>query len=192
MIKKSEFEKVRKEIEAFDAERENLIGKSNKFIKLTKQVIYCLHREEIKEAEALVRQMKSEFRAISESIKKHPGLYYSGVYKIIVQEYVEAISYYNFLKEQKLIDYSVLKIDPEHYLLGLCDLTGELVRKAVNSAIKGDYETALKIKEFVSQIYGEFIKIDLRNGEVRRKFDGIKYDLKKLEDLALDIKLKGK
>lgn len=191
MIKKSEFDKVRKEIESFDAERENLIGKSNKFIKLTKQVIYCLHRDEMREAEVLVKTMKSEFKAISDSIKKHPGLYYSGVYKTIVQEYVEAISYYHFLKEEKLIDYTALKIDPEHYLLGLCDLTGELVRKAINSAIKGDYDSALKVKEFVSQIYGEFIKVDLRNGEVRRKFDGIKYDLKKLEDLALDIKLKG-
>ena len=35
-------------------------------------------------------------------------------------------------------------------------------------------------------------RCDFRNGELRRKFDGIKYDLKKMEDLLLSLKLQGK
>jgi predicted translin family RNA/ssDNA-binding protein len=46
------------------------------------------------------------------------------------------------------------------------------------------------IKELVSEIYGEMIKFDFRNGDLRKKFDGIKYDLKKIEDLVFEIKIK--
>ena len=35
-------------------------------------------------------------------------------------------------------------------------------------------------------------QLDLRNGELRRKFDGLKYDLKKMEDVLLSLKLQGK
>ena len=84
-----------------------------------------------------------------------------------------------------------LKVDSESYLLGLCDLTGELVRKAVNEVIKKDYEAAVKIKDVVAEIYDEFLKFDLRNGELRKKSDQIKWNLKKLEDIVFEVKLKG-
>ena len=41
-------------------------------------------------------------------------------------------------------------------------------------------------------MYGELLKFDFRDNEVRRKFDAVKYDLRKLEDLVLDLKLKGR
>ena len=35
-------------------------------------------------------------------------------------------------------------------------------------------------------------KIDFKNGELRRKYDGIKYDIKKLDDLVFQLKMKDK
>ena len=114
-------------------------------------------------------------------------LLFEGSYKVAIQEYVEAILYYNFIKTGKLID---LKVSATHYILGLADLPGELVRKAVYFAGKGKVEQVIKIKDEVDQIYGELLKFDFRNNEVRKKVDGIKYDLRKLEDLVLDLKLR--
>ena len=57
---------------------------------------------------------------------------------------------------------------------------------------KGEVEKVIKIKDEVDTIYGELLKFDFRDNEVRRKFDSIKYDLRKLEDLVLDLKLKGR
>ena len=84
----------------------------------------------------------------------------------------------------------VINIDPEHYLLGICDLTGELVRKAINNAIKGDTKPAFEIKDFVEELYNELMLFDFRGGELRKKFDSIKYDLGKLDQLAFDITVK--
>jgi len=74
----------------------------------------------------------------------------------------------------------------------LCDLTGELVRRAINKAINEQYSESVEIRDVVAMIYENLMQFDFRNGELRRKFDSIKYDLKKLEDLVLELKLKDK
>ena len=50
----------------------------------------------------------------------------------------------------------------------------------------------VEIRDVVDEIYGELLKFDFRDSDLRRKFDSVKYDLKKLEDLLLELKLKGK
>ena len=190
MINKSDFIQIRNEIEREDLNREGLIRKSRDLIKLSKLIIYSVHRNDIGKAKTLLGKIKKEFIALKNIVKNNPGLVSSGAFKVSVQEYVEAICFCSFVNEKRLLTCKELGVNPEHYLLGLCDLTGELVRKAINAAIKGEYKEAFLIKDFVSELYGEFLLMDLRNGELRKKFDGIKYDLKKLEDLALDLKLK--
>jgi len=69
----------------------------------------------------------------------------------------------------------------------LCDLAGELVRKAVKDSIKKNFDSVLEIRDFVEELYGEFLKFNLRNGELRKKSDSIRWNLNKLEELALDV-----
>jgi len=184
-----DFTQLQEAIKSYDSARENLIKKSRDVLKLSKQIIYAVHRGEMENAKVLVAEIEKE-RAELNAIAEHdPKMVYEGSYKIAEQEYVEAILYYNFVAEGKLVDCDVL---PEHFILGLADLPGELVRKAVFLAGKGDVTAVLKIKDEVDSIYGELLKFDFRDNEIRRKVDSVKYDLRKLEDLVLDLKLKGK
>ena len=93
-------------------------------------------------------------------------------------------------KNNKIPAADELEISTEPYLLGLTDLTGELVRKAINLAINKEYNEAIKIKILVEDIYEQLLMFDLRNSELRKKFDSIKYNLKKLDDLVYEIKMK--
>ncbi len=188
MLNSNDFEEMRDEISKFDEQRDSLIKDSRKVVKLSKQIIYGIHRGE--NVDRLVSEIKKELSSLKALTKNHPELYYSPTYKMAVQEFVEALAYYHFVKDNKIPTHRELDVDSEGYLLGICDLTGELVRKAIDSVIKGNAEDALKIKDLVFDIYGEFLKFDFRNGILRKKFDGIKYDLKKLEELALNLKLK--
>lgn len=190
MINEKDFNEIKKSISEQDLRREELIKKSRDVIRLSKQVIYSVHRDELDKASLLVKQIKKEFEDFSKLAKKSPELLYSGAFKVAVQEYVEAVCFFNVIKNKKLINSKEFNVSPEYYLLGICDLTGELVRRATNCAIKGDYEPALFIRDFVEDIYNQFLAMDLRNGELRKKFDGMRYDLKRLEDLALSIKFK--
>jgi len=192
MINKKEFEKLKKEVYDYDREREKLIKKSRDVLKLSKQIIYAVHRDEMSVAAELIKNIEREKSKLEEVAKHSRALLFEGSYKISMQEYVEAVLYYGFVKEGKLIGKEELKVRTGHYLLGLCDLTGELVRKAVFWAGKGMVDGVVKIKDLVDGIYGELLKFDFREPGIRRKFDSVKYDLRKLEDLVLDLRLKGR
>ncbi len=184
MIENKDFEKLRKALAESYETRERAISKSRELVSLSKKVIYSVQRNDLKAAEDALNSLRKH--------KKEMDLLKceESAYRIAMQEFVEALTFYEFIKNGKLTTSSQAGVDAESYLLGVCDLTGELVRKAVNAAINGKYDESLKIKEFVSELYGELMLFDFRNSELRRKFDGIKYDLKKLEDLALQIRLK--
>ena len=192
MLNKPDFTAMRKEILDYDEQRELLIKKSRDVLKLSKQIIYAVHRDELKEAERLIADIRKEKSAL-EKFAKHSNLMESeGSYKVALQEYAEALLYHSVVKNKALATKKDLGLGTIYYILGLCDLTGELVRKAVYLAGKGKVKDVLQIKDLVDTIYGELLSFDFRDNEIRRKFDAIKYDLKKLEDLVLELKLKGK
>ena len=187
MLNKKEFGKIRKEIEAFDAKRESIIQISREVINLSKRLIYAVHRDDIKSASLYVKDIEKK----KKSLDAHVSLD-TNINQVALQEYVEALCYYHFVKDKKLPTKASLKVDNESYLMGLCDLTGELGRKAVNEVIKKNFKQVMVIKNLVEEIYGEFLDFNLRNGELRKKSDQIKWNLKKLEDVVFELKLKEK
>ncbi len=191
MINKKMFEEMRTYMEAFDKQRESLIADSRIVLKASKAAIYAAHRADMKEADNLLAEAKATIKKIDALLKKDPHLANStGAHADALEEYTEAACYTHYLKTKEIPTAKQLGVDTEIYLPALSDVVGELVRKAVNSAIKSDYKTALEIKEFVTELYAELMLFDWRNTPVRKKFDAIKYGLEKLEDLSLKIKFK--
>ena len=189
MLNKQDFKKLREEMAKFDEERENLIKKARDLLKSSKQIIYSIHRGDLKETALLLNKAKKEKNELDSIASRHPKLFYEGSYSEANQEYVEAMCYLGFING-KLPSKNELKVDVEDYLSGICDLTGELTRRAVSSATKNDFEQVERIKSLVEDIHGEFLKINLRNSLLRKKSDSINWNLKKLEDVMYDIKLR--
>ena len=184
------FTKIRKEIAKYDSERENLIKKSRDVLKLSKRVIYSVHRNNLAEAFSLVKQLKKEKSILDKIAKTNSALFYEGSYSEAMQEYAEAMCYFSYIKQGKLPSKTSLAVSNNDYLLGICDFTGELTRKAVNFGIKGDSKQIIKIKKLIDNIQGEFLKFNLRNSFLRKKSDSIKYNLLKIEDLLYRLKTK--
>ncbi|KAJ3090055.1 hypothetical protein HK102_004797 [Quaeritorhiza haematococci] len=86
---------------------------------------------------------------------------------------------------------SSFHIGVEDLLHGLVSLTGELSRLAVNCVTHGDFERPLRISKFVSDLYSGFQLLNLKNDALRKRFDGIKYDVKKIEEVVYDISVRG-
>ena len=188
MLNKNEFLKIRNEMHKLDIKREDVIRLSRDIINLSKQIIYAVQRNEMKEAEKSIRDIKEKIK----KLKKINITTDTSINSVAFQEYVEAICFYEFVKTKKIPTGTSLGVSSEEYLMGLCDLTGELVRKAVYDVIHRKFDEASKIKELVHDIYGEFLKLHLRNGELRKKSDSIKWNLKKLEEVMYDISMKGR
>lgn len=190
MLDKKDLDTIRQRMEKFDNKREILIKKSRDVLKLSKQIIYSVHRSDIVKAGDLITEIKNKLHEMNKIVEENTKLIYSGTFKVTIQEYVEAICYYEFVKNKKIPSHLELGVGGEYYILGLCDLVGELVRKAITHGIESNMDEAMAIKNLVEEIYGELLKFDFKSGELRRKFDSIRYDLNKLEDLIFQLKLK--
>ncbi|MDP6647959.1 MAG: hypothetical protein QGH34_01010 [Candidatus Woesearchaeota archaeon] len=188
MLNKSEFKKIRNEMHKLDVEREKVIQTSREIISISKQIIYASQRNDLKTASSAIKKINDKIKKLR-SIKVPAD---TNINSVAFQEYVEAISFYEFVRNKKIPTRKSLGVSADHYLSGLCDLTGELVRKAIYDVIHKKFEEAEKIKELVHDIYGEFLKLHLRNGELRKKADSIKWNLKKLEEVMYDVSVKGR
>merc|ERR1712080_721221 len=88
-------------------------------------------------------------------------------------------------------DTRTVRLDIEEYLIGLCHLSNELSRLSVNCVTSEDYSRPVRIAGFLSSLHSGFRLLNLKNDNLRKKFDGIKYDLKKVEEVVYDLSIRG-
>lgn len=79
--------------------------------------------------------------------------------------FLESVTFLGYLETSNLVSISTIKSDLapfgadgviclEDYLLGVADLTGELMRLAVHSVSQGDFDLCTNIGVFLRQLYG--------------------------------------
>ncbi|MFH1565039.1 MAG: hypothetical protein ABIC82_04270 [bacterium] len=191
MLNKPFFQKLQKEYTDYTNARHEIIKISSDALRMSKQAIFALHREEQKTAGDLILGVESIFKELSKKFKTDKRLQYEGAYKAAVEEYVESKLFYQFLKTEKIAVISEVKVDLEGYLGGLCDFTGELVRRAVKLATNKNYEEIKKYAQVTDRVISELIQFNLTK-ILRNKYDQTTRNLKKLEEILYDLSLRIK
>lgn len=169
-----------------DVARESIINLSRDIIRLSKKVITSVHNESIPQAEEHWAELEKKVDAI----KKQKEVADSGSYTIAMQEAVEALLLLEYAKKGTIISYEDSGFQPNEYILGLCDFVGELQRRAVLKISKGDSASIAQIYKDVTLIYDTLLNYSFR-GELRKKFDSVKYIMIRLEDLLAQLKMKS-
>lgn len=82
-------------------------------------------------------------------------------------------------------------LDIEDYLAGVLIMASELSRLAVNSVTAGDYSRPLRISSFINELDSGFRLLNLKNDPLRKRYDGLKYDVKKIEEVVYDLSIRG-
>ncbi len=171
--------------------REKIVLLSRQIIKHSKLSIYASHRKEMGDAKKHIIVMKGLIKNLHALLKQaSPDAINSA--RVAEQEFVEAACLLRVISGKEVPTHTELKVDPEPYMLGLADVVGELGRVSVHSIIANDYATALRMREIVTDIYGKFMNLNLRNSDLRRKVDAIKWELKKMEDTIVQLKVNGR
>ncbi|PSR74815.1 hypothetical protein PHLCEN_2v9529 [Hermanssonia centrifuga] len=62
----------------------------------------------------------------------------------------------------------------------------------VNAVTMGNYEQPIKISVFVKDLFAGFAMLNLKNDTLRRRYDSLKYDIKKIEEgIVYDVSLRN-
>lgn len=173
-----------------EGERRQIISLSNQALHDSKRVIFSLHRDNFELAEKSLKEIEEKLVFMDKKFG-HPRLKEEGSFKAAMEEYVEAKMYYLVLAKKKIDKVKGIKIDTESYLGGICDLTGEMVRLAINQAAKGKTSEVEKIKEAINEIMAELVEFDM-TGYMRTKYDQAKTNLRKIEQIDYEIKIRKK
>jgi len=187
----SDFQKLQKEHQQNEKKRNIIMNKSRELIKESKKVIYCIHRNEIIQAKNSIKKVEQDLLSLKKNYALNK-LESASLYRGALQEYVEAKTFLDFILKGSISTSSKLKINFHDYLCGLADLTGELGRHAVICATNNDFNKVKEIKEFVDYLYGQFLQFNFSNGELRKKYDSIKWNLNKIEGILYDYSIKKK
>lgn len=177
-------EQLKKEIDKFEHERETIIRQSRDILKAAKHAIYSIQRDDMKTAEQLLKDAEKYIGALRKCSEYTDAI---GAFNAALEEYVEAQCFMAFVKNKNIPTYKELKVGFEQYLLGLCDFTGELGRRAVLQATIKNKKEVQRIRDIIDEVYGFFSQLNLGNSELRKKSDSIKWNLKKVEDLLYDV-----
>ncbi len=189
MINKKFLEKLKKDYDDRNSERRQIIALANIVLHDSKRVIFSLHRGDVEKAEESLRENEKIIKKLEKKFG-YKRINQEGSYKAGVEEYVEAKMLYLVLSGQKVDKIKDIKLSFESYLGGICDLTGELVRKAVNEAAKGRLDEVEKIKEIISDIMAELVAFDM-TGYLRTKYDQARGNLRKIEQINYEVKIRN-
>lgn len=200
----------------------------------SKRIIFLLHnvdkenkREEIlKETETRLQNLvTNSFKLVAKELENQDNFQYIRAYTAGLQEFVEAFTFYQYLKDKKIEHWSGLETqflyqieapksaeDDEiannevavlknlktplpaiEFILGLADLSGELMRKCINSLGSGNIDDCFHTCNFVREMYKGFLIVGSGQGhkEIGRKVYVLKQSLHKMEMVCYNITVRG-
>ncbi|KAI8990286.1 Translin [Pilobolus umbonatus] len=151
-------------------------------------------------------EVKEKIQRLASLVPEHEFYKYNDLWNRVMQQAVFAVVFKSYLTnglkvniisivEDSLGDMhnnlTEFHLQPEDILHAYISLISELSRLAVNCVTVGDYERPITISNEVKDLSAGFQLLNLKNDILRKRFDGIKYDVKKIEEVVYDITLRG-
>ncbi|KAI1797631.1 Translin [Ganoderma leucocontextum] len=211
------FDQFREDLDDHNDRRERLIKSSRDITNLSKKVIFLLHRTMTEDAaetddrvlgnraasraKGKLKEIQSLFAAIGPELTADRFARYQRNVSPGLQEYIEALSFTHYLEHKSLISYEEVQsslcdangiayfsLPLEDYLLGLSDLTGELMRFAIAAiSRRGGRQKANEVCSFVRNCKADFEGMTPYFKELRKKQYVTGQSLEKIEDAAYAV-----
>lgn len=162
------------------------------------------------------------FKAIACELDGQDMYQYLRAYRAGLEEYIEAVTFYQYLHSGEMQDWTKIEktlvfatpdkstsaeitesthsvskplhvlVTPHEHILGIADLTGELMRKCINNVTTGDIASCYQTCSFVRNIYKGFLQCTSNSHkEMNRKLNTLRQSLHKMENVCYTITVRG-
>lgn len=208
------FKEIQKELDTRYDKHERIVKSSRDLTIHSKRAIFLLQRvtgadkqdDILGEAEQKLVELNRFLKAIAVELVGEDPYRFRRAYSPGLQEYIEALSFYHYLKYSHLIspkevqtklefneseDHLSLKLNPMDYILGIADLTGELMRLCMNSAASGDTETPFTVCKFLREVHDSFVAFGNINRDIGSKLKTLNSSLNKVERACYTLEVRG-
>lgn len=168
-------DKIEKSIDDKDKTREKALKFSREIIINCRKAIQKTHQNN-KDAKENLKKASSKLKELYDITKKYPEIFRAGFVENAGQEFVEAQCFLNIMNGKDLPDPDELQTTYSSYLLGLCDLVGELRRTALDSIRNNKAKKADECLFMMEEIYDVIIRFDYPSGliPIKKKQDMVR------------------
>ncbi|CEG67682.1 hypothetical protein RMATCC62417_04075 [Rhizopus microsporus] len=210
------FKECRDILDEHHDRRERIIKVSRDITASSKKMIFALHRAinqvggdrtkaKFKEAETKLKEIIALFKKLSVDIQGLNYFRYARSFSGAFEEFVEAVAFHHYLLHEKIITKQEidsyfedeengkwLSVRGEDYILGLGDLTGELMRYAIQIVSSGKYEQAMTICKTLREIDQDFELIASAYLPIlHKKMGALRASIKKVEQACYTFQIRG-
>ncbi|XP_028170153.1 translin-associated protein X [Ostrinia nubilalis] len=164
--------------------------------------------------ERLNKLVQGPIKYIGLELEKSPAYLHSRAVTAGFQEFIEAKTLCSLVDKGTLVTWEEVKKDMEYtitettddgdserkvvtmltyldYMLGVADLTGELMRRAVNSISSGDSQECFQSCQYVRDLYTGFLGLFGMGKELSRKMNTTRNNVAKVELAVYALKVRG-
>ncbi|ESK98484.1 translin family protein [Moniliophthora roreri MCA 2997] len=216
------FEKFRDELDEHNDRRERLIKASRDVTNISKKTIFLLHRivqesqgdassyhdsriRAANQGRDKLRQVQEIYNGLKEELVGDQFWRYERQVSPGLQEYIEALSFAHYLEHGNLITHAQVQatlVDADgtqffplttyDYLLGVSDLTGELMRYAISGFGRtGGRSRANEVCAFVRNCRADFERLTPYIRDLNKKQAVTSQSLAKIEDAAYAVAIRA-
>ncbi|CAH2039883.1 unnamed protein product, partial [Iphiclides podalirius] len=200
---------------------ERLVKLSRDITIESKRIIFLLHSAITKETcekaileakERLQKLAKGPIKSIGLELENVPAYLHSQAVTAGFQEYVEARTLCSLIESKTIIKWEdvqreltytvgdlfynesravVTMLTKNDYMLGIADLTGELMRRAINSISSGDSEECFNCCQNIREIFTGYLGVIGCTRELMRKLATTRRNVEKVEAAAYALRVRG-
>jgi translin len=162
------------ELRGREAARDEVMSRARRMRMLSKQAILLIHNDAKEKAAANLEDARKLFEETRPHVERYPELNYYEDVEAALEEYAEAAILLGLETKSAYPEPEDIGVGLTSYLLGLCDVPGELRREALDELRVGDFEAAEVYLRRMEEIYLNLVSVEeaslLLKG-LRRKLD---------------------
>ena len=172
--------------------REQALKASREVIRSSANAIRAIHRDELEQAQAMMKETGSLVVRTRELLRDHPDLYFTGFTQDAQKEYAESCAIYSFIARTPLLGPDELGVGMAPYLNGLAEAASELRRYILDSLRRDDDSRCEELMEVMDEVYNVMVVMDFPEaltGGLRRTTDALRAVLERTRgDLTLAVR----
>jgi translin len=165
---------ARAALEAKNAAREQALAHSRELVRTCANSIRAVHRGDDERAVDLLDAARRLSERLTDDLRDHPDLFFTGYVQDAQKEYVEATAVHRLVSGTPLPEPAELGVAPAPFLNGLSEAVGELRRYVLDQLRRGEVRRCEEILRTMDDIYGLLVTIDYPDaltGGLRRSTD---------------------
>lgn len=159
--------RIGQRFEEMDRARDQGLAHSRKIIKNCSLAIRAVHRGENQEVEQFLHEARRLLDLVTDQLRPHSEIYYSGFLQDAEKEYAEAQITFRLINGLSLPSPEDIGVDFAPYLNGLAEAVGELRRQVLDLLRRGELEQAESILSVMDDIYYVLISMDFPDAITR-------------------------